>query len=97
MTKHFVLEIEEDAFSWKRNETKIAEEAALDGMYVVRTSVDQGPVHHRLEGRVRAHVFLCMLAYYLEWHMRKALVYCLLNSFKKWRDLSPLPMLCVFC
>jgi hypothetical protein len=31
------------------------------------------PVHHRLEGRVRAHVFLCMLAYYLEWHMRKAL------------------------
>ena len=31
------------------------------------------PIHHRLEGRVRAHVFLCMLAYYLEWHMRKAL------------------------
>ena len=105
MAKHFVLEIEEDAFDWKRNETKIAEEAALDGMYVVRTSVDQSdlsasetverykdlgaveqafrciktvdlkvrPIHHRLEGRVRAHVFLCMLAYYLEWHMRKAL------------------------
>jgi transposase len=105
MAKHFVLEIEEDAFGWKRNETKIAEEAALDGMYVVRTSVDQSalsascaverykdlgaveqafrcfktvdlkvrPIHHRLEGRVRAHVFLCMLAYYLEWHMRKAL------------------------
>ena len=31
------------------------------------------PVHHRLEGRVRAHVFLCMLAYYVEWHMRRAL------------------------
>ena len=105
MAKHFVLQIEEDAFGWQRNETKIAEEAALDGMYVVRTSVDQSalsaseaverykdlgaveqafrciktvdlkvrPIHHRLEGRVRAHVFLCMLAYYLEWHMRKAL------------------------
>ena len=105
MAKHFVLEIEEDAFGWKRNETKIAEEALLDGMYVVRTSVDQSamsaseavecykdlgaveqafrclktvdlkvrPIHHRLEGRVRAHVFLCMLAYYVEWHMRKAL------------------------
>ena len=105
MAKHFVLQIEEDAFGWQRNETKIAEEAALDGMYVVRTSVDQSalsaseaverykdlgaveqafrciktvdlkvrPIHHRLEGRVRVHVFLCMLAYYLEWHMRKAL------------------------
>ena len=31
------------------------------------------PIHHRLENRVRAHVFLCMLAYYVEWHMRKAL------------------------
>src|SRR6202171_5330330 len=41
MAKHFVLQIEEDAFGWQRNETKIAEEAALDGMYVVRTSVDQ--------------------------------------------------------
>ena len=105
VAKHFVLQIEEDAFSWQRNETKIAEEAALDGIYVVRTSVDQSamsaseavecykdlgaveqafrclktidlkvrPIYHRLEGRVRAHVFLCMLAYYLEWHMRKAL------------------------
>jgi transposase len=105
VAKHFILEIEQDAFGWKRNETKIAEEAALDGMYVVRTSVDQSamsaseavecykdlgaveqafrciktvdlkvrPIHHRLENRVRAHVFLCMLAYYVEWHMRKAL------------------------
>src|SRR5271165_2497457 len=105
MAKHFVLEIEEEAFAWKRNETKIAEEAALDGMYVVRTSVDQSamsaseaverykdlgaveqafrciktvdlkvrPIHHRLENRVRAHVFLCLLAYYVQWHMRKAL------------------------
>jgi len=31
------------------------------------------PIHHRLEDRVRAHVFLCMLAYYVEWHMRRKL------------------------
>jgi transposase len=30
------------------------------------------PIHHHLEGRVRAHIFLCMLAYYVEWHMREA-------------------------
>ncbi|MBF0433884.1 MAG: transposase [Magnetococcales bacterium] len=30
------------------------------------------PVHHRLEGRVRAHIFLCMLAYYVKWHMAEA-------------------------
>jgi Transposase DDE domain len=105
MAKHFILQIEEGAFSWKRNEAKIAQEAALDGMYVVRTSVEENalsaseaverykdlgaveqafrclktvdlkvrPIYHYLEGRVRAHVFLCMLAYYVEWHMRKAL------------------------
>ena len=85
-------------------EDSIAEEAALDGIYVIRTSVPAEelaaeeavrsykglsrierafrsyktvdlkvrPVHHRLEGRVRAHVFVCMLAYYVEWHMRRA-------------------------
>jgi hypothetical protein len=105
MAKHFILEIADEAFSWKRHETKIAQEAALDGMYVVRTSVEESalsasqaverykdlgaveqafrclktvdlkvrPIYHRLEDRVRAHVFLCMLAYYVEWHMRKAL------------------------
>jgi hypothetical protein len=31
------------------------------------------PIHHRTEDHVRAHVFLCMLAYYVEWHMREAL------------------------
>jgi hypothetical protein len=30
------------------------------------------PIHHHLETRVRAHIFLCMLAYYVEWHMREA-------------------------
>jgi hypothetical protein len=105
MAKHFQIEITEEAFSYRRDERKIAEEAALDGIYVIRTSVApevldaEGaveaykglsvverafrsvksidlkirPIHHRREQRVRAHVFLCMLAYYVEWHMRRAL------------------------
>ena len=100
--KHFILEIEEDGFTYQRNEKKIAAEAALDGLYVIRTSVSKEildsestvraykdlskvehafrslktvdlkvrPIYHWLEDRVRAHVFLCMLAYYVEWHMR---------------------------
>jgi len=31
------------------------------------------PIRHRSEAHVRAHIFLCMLAYYVQWHMRKAL------------------------
>ena len=105
VAKHFTTTATEDAFSYERDEEKIAEEAALDGIYVIRTNVGAGeigaedavraykglsrverafrsfkgvdlkvrPVHHRLEGRVRAHVFLCMLAYHVEWHMRRAL------------------------
>ena len=103
--KHFDTKCAGDAFSWERNEGRIAEEAALDGIYVIRTNVSADtlpaeeavraykglsrverafrsyktvdlkvrPVPHRLEGRVRAHVFLCMLAYYVEWHMRRSL------------------------
>lgn len=103
--KHFLLEIEDDKFSYRRNEAKIAEEAALDGLYVLRTSVKKEqlsagdtvlsykrlsrverafrslktvdlklrPIYHWLDDRVRAHVFLCMLAYYVEWHMRQKL------------------------
>jgi hypothetical protein len=103
--KHFETSISDDGFSCQRNEKKIAEEAALDGIYVVRTSLpaeEMGaddvvrtykdlakverafrsmktvdlhvrPIFHHLENRVRAHVFLCMLAYYVEWHMRRAL------------------------
>jgi hypothetical protein len=101
--KHFQVEIEESAFRFARNEDRIAAEAALDGIYVLRTSVGAGeldppqvaraykqlkeverafrtlkgplelrPIHHRLEDRVRAHVFLCMLSYYLAWHLRQA-------------------------
>jgi len=105
MAKHFELEITETAFSYRRKQAAIEAEAALDGIYVLRTSVPHEalgteatvraykdlakverafrslktvdlhvrPIHHRLEERVRAHVFLCMLAYYVEWHMRKAL------------------------
>lgn len=103
--KHFILDIEEEHFSFRRDEEKIANEAALDGLYVIRTSVEAEvldsestvraykdlskverafrclktvdlkvrPIFHRLENRVRAHVLLCMLAYYVEWHMREKL------------------------
>lgn len=103
--KHFILEITEESFSYRRDEQKIAAEANLDGLYVIRTSVSREtltaestvraykdlskverafrsiktvdlkirPIYHRLENRVRAHVFLCMLAYYVEWHMRQKL------------------------
>jgi len=103
--KHFRLHIEDGVFRWQRDEESIEREAALDGIYVIRTSepkkrlsaedtvrcyknlgqVEQGfrclkgidirvrPIHHRQDPRVRAHVFLCLLAYYVEWHMRRAL------------------------
>jgi Transposase DDE domain len=105
VAKHFRLTITEDSFTFARDAAAIAAEAALDGFYVLRTSVpakDLGagacvlaykslaqverafrslksidlevrPVHHRLAGRVRAHVFLCMLAYHVQWHMRRKL------------------------
>ena len=105
MKKHFILHIDEDAFSFERNQASIAKEAALDGFYVIRTSVpaermdaretvrtykslsrvEQAfrslksvdlhvrPIYHHLDDRVRAHIFLCMLAYYVEWHMRQRL------------------------
>jgi hypothetical protein len=103
MAKHIQLDISDDAFSFRRDTAKIAAEAALDGIYIIRTSlaaeqmsapdcvrsykslsrVERAfrtlksdlqirPIHHRLADRVRAHIFLCMLAYYVEWHMRQA-------------------------
>ena len=104
MAKHFETTITETTFGYARKTHAIAQEARLDGIYVIRTSVpepllDAGatvsaykrlaaverafrclktvdlqvrPIHHRLTERVRAHVFLCMLAYYVEWHMRRA-------------------------
>ena len=104
MAKHFHLDITNDAFSFTRNQDSIAAEAALDGIYVLRTSLpphtlerdevvlrykgledverffrtlnselDVRPIRHRLADRVRAHMFLRMLSYYLSWHMKQAL------------------------
>src|SRR4051794_27025291 len=105
MAKHFQISISDDAFGFARNDAAIAAEAALDGIYVVRTNLPAAqsdavatvraykslsgverafrsmktvdlelrPVFHWTAPRVRAHVLLCMLAYYLEWHMRRSL------------------------
>ena len=104
MAKHFHTEITDDAFTFARNEETIAAEAALDGIYVLRTSLpeatlerddvvlrykgledverffrtlnselDVRPIRHRLADRVRAHMFLRMLSYYISWHMKQAL------------------------
>jgi hypothetical protein len=103
--KHFLLTITETSFTYHRNQQGIDAEAALDGIYVIRTNVAASelsaedvvrsykslstverafrsyksvdlhvrPIYHQLPERVRTHVFLCMLAYYVEWHMRKRL------------------------
>jgi transposase len=103
--KHFKLDIADGHFAFERRHEKIEAEAALDGIYIIRTSEPAGglsaedavrtykslqqveqafrclkgldlrirPIHHRTAGHVRAHIFLCMLAYYVEWHLRKDL------------------------
>jgi DDE family transposase len=101
--KHFDVQITDTSLTFERKTEQITSEAALDGIYVLRTSVSAEtlpspdvvraykqlkeverafrtlkgpleirPIHHRLEDRVRAHVFLCMLAHYLSWHLREA-------------------------
>ena len=112
MQKHFELTIKDDAFSYRRLDEHIAAEAALDGLYVVRTSLPVEtlsaeqtvaaykdlsqvewafrsmksvdlkvrPIYHWKDDRIRAHVFLCMLAYYLEWHMRGKLAELLFDD-----------------
>jgi transposase len=104
VAKHFELAIGENTFTFARKSEAIAAEAALDGIYIIRTSVSAAqmdasdcvrnykslanverafrslktidlkvrPIHHRTADRVRAHIFMCMLAYYVEWHMREA-------------------------
>jgi len=104
MSKHVVLNIRDGFFEFHIDEEKVAAETALDGFYVIRTSLDKKqasaedavrhykkltlveqayrslktidlktrPIRHRTEDRVRAHIFLCMLAYYVEWYMREA-------------------------
>jgi hypothetical protein len=117
--KHFELEIADTSFSFRRKQEQIDQEAALDGIYVLRTSqqelaapdivrsykqlkeverafrsfkgpLELRPIHHRLEDRVRAHVFLCMLAYYLEWHLRQA--WAELTFKDEWPTPSPDPV-----
>jgi hypothetical protein len=104
MAKHFTLQITDDSFTFTPNTEAIAAEAALDGIYVLRTSLpadslltddvvlrykgledverffrtlnselDVRPIRHRLADRVRAHMFLRMLSYYISWHMKAAL------------------------
>ena len=112
MQKHFELMIGDDSFSYRRKEEQIAEEASLDGLYVVRTSLPKEtlsgkqtvaaykdlsqvewafrslksvdlkvrPIYHWKDDRIRAHVFLCMLAYYLEWHLRGRLAELLFDD-----------------
>jgi hypothetical protein len=104
MRKHFQITITDTTFTYTRDTAGIATEAALDGFYILRTSLTETdlpagdvvrayknleqaerafgslkgpelqirPIHHRLEDRVRAHVLICMLAYYLTWHLKAA-------------------------
>jgi transposase len=104
VAKHFALAIGDHTFTFARKHQGIAAEAALDGIYIIRTSVPAAqmaapqcvrnykalanverafrslktvdlkvrPIHHRTANRVRAHIFLCLLAYYVEWHLREA-------------------------
>jgi len=104
VAKHFELAIGDASFTFQRKRERIAAEAALDGIYIIRTSVSAAqmdapecvrnykslanverafrslktvdlkvrPIHHRLADRVRTHILLCVLAYYVEWHMREA-------------------------
>jgi hypothetical protein len=104
MRKHFQIKITDTTFTYTRNTETIAQEAALDGFYILRTSLTQAdlaagdvvrayknleqaerafgslkgpdlqirPIHHHLAERVRAHVLICMLAYYLTWHLKAA-------------------------
>jgi len=115
MGKHFQLRIEDDSFHYQRKTAHIEREQSLDGIYVIRTSVQKEtlsseqvvasykslsdverafrslktvdlhvrPIHHRLPDRVRAHILLCMLAYYVEWHMRQCLAPILFDDDDK--------------
>jgi hypothetical protein len=114
MAKHFHLTITDEAFTFARNEDAIAAEAALDGIYVLRTNLPKGtlgrddvvlrykgledverffrtlnseldvrPIRHRLADRVRAHMFLRMLSYYISWHMKQALAPLLFRDHDK--------------
>jgi Transposase DDE domain len=119
VSKHILREVGEGSFSYRRDRAKIEAEAALDGLYVIRSNVaaetlsdrdlvrsykllskvervfrtmksvdlQVRPVHHRLAERVRAHIFLCMLAYYVRWHLERAWAPLLFrDEDKPWAD-----------
>ncbi|WP_420065261.1 IS1634 family transposase [Microcystis aeruginosa] len=105
VNKYYNLEITEEGFSYQRQRELIAQETALDGVYVLRTSLESTlmdaattvkaykslsqveeafrcyksidlkvrPIYHYQGDRVKAHIFLCMLAYYVEWHLKQCL------------------------
>jgi hypothetical protein len=104
VAKHFTVQVTDDSLSYTRDQDSITAEAKLDGIYVLRTSVQAGdldspevissykalaqaerafrafntdlgirPIRHHTEDRVRAHVFLRMLSYYISWHMQARL------------------------
>ena len=114
VARHFTAEITDDSFSCARDQDSIAAEAKLDGIYVLRTSVDASeldsgevvssykalaqverafrafntdldirPIRHRTQDRVRAHVFLRMLSYYITWHMQARLASLLFTDDDK--------------
>ena len=104
MGKHILPQITDHSFTYSHDQARIKSEAALDGIYIIRTTIpttqmdsaqvvdtyknlsrveqdfrslksidlDLRPIHHHTESRVRAHVFICMLASYLTWHLREA-------------------------
>ena len=120
VAKHFITTIIDTTFTFRRDEDKIATEAALDGLYIVRSNVEPQqmdatqtvrayknlskverafrslksvdlkvrPLHHRRADRVRAHVLLCMLAYYVEWHMRGSSSRCSSMTMTRRRESS---------
>lgn len=118
VAKHFECTIADGRFEWCRREDSIAQEAKLDGIYVLRTSepaerlsaedtvrsykrlaeVERAfrclkgidllvrPIRHRTEQRVPAHIFLCVLAYYVEWHLRQAWAPLLFEDEERWEE-----------
>ncbi len=122
--KYFHWEITAAGLTFQRDPERIARDAALDGIYVLRTSLpaqrldapqtvrsykqlarlerafrilksvdlEIRPIHHRLGDRVRAHVLICLLAYYVEWHLRRALAPLLFEDEQRGEQPTPSPV-----
>ena len=124
VAKYFHWEVTAAGLTFQRDPERIARDAALDGIYVLRTSLsaprldaaqtvrsykqlaklervfrilksvdlELRPIHHRLAKRVRAHVLLCLLAYYVEWHLRRALAPLLFEDEQRGEPPAPSPV-----